>query len=131
MKGYVANIEQISLENQNFREVLYTAKNSQLVVMTLQPGEDIGKEVHHLDQFIRIEAGQGKAVLDGVEHEIGDGYAIVVPAGTEHNIINVSETEQLKLYTVYSPPEHKDGVVRATKADAEAIEEHFDGQTTE
>lgn len=131
MKGYVDNIERIALENDLFRKVLYTAKNSQLVVMAIRPNEDIGEEVHELDQFLRIEAGKGKAVLDGVEHDIEDGSAIVVPAGTRHNIINTSESEVLKLYTVYSPPEHKDGTVHATKADAMAHEEHFDGVTTE
>ncbi len=131
MKGYVTNIEKASLENTNFRTVLYTAHNSQLVVMSLKPGEDIGKEVHGLDQFIRCEAGEGKAILDGVEHEIRDGFAIVVPAGAEHNIVNTSATSDMKLYTVYSPPNHKDGTVHATKADAEASEEHFDGVTTE
>lgn len=131
MKGYVDNIEKITLENENFRKVLYTAKHSQLVVMTLQPNEDIGNEVHELDQFLRIEEGVGKAVLDGVEHDIEDGSAIVVPAGTEHNIINTSAENKMRLYTVYSPPEHQDGVVRATKAEAESNEEHFDGKTTE
>lgn len=130
MKGYVQNIEKLTLENTDFRRVLYTAKHSQLVLMSLLPGEEIGAEVHELDQFLRIEAGEGKAVLDGVEHAIGDGSAIVVPAGTEHNIINTSEAP-MKLYTVYSPPEHKDGTVHTTKADAESGEEHFDGVTSE
>ena len=132
MKGYVTNIEKISLENENFRKVLYTAKNSQLVVMSLKPGEDIGEEVHQLDQFIRCEAGQGKAILNGVPHEINDGFAVVVPAGTKHNIINVSKDRALKLYTLYSPPNHRDGVVHHAKVDAIADEEeHFDGRTTE
>ena len=132
MKGFVDNIEKLSLENENFRKVLYTAKNSQLVVMSLLPGEEIGMEVHHLDQFIRVEAGQGKAILDGAEHDISDGFAVVVPAGTNHNIVNTSQTEKMKLYTVYSPPNHKDGKIHVTKADAEADEgEHFDGVTTE
>ncbi|MFA6135803.1 MAG: cupin domain-containing protein [Candidatus Paceibacterota bacterium] len=131
MKGYVDNIEKLTLENENFRKVLYTAKNSQLVLMSLLPGEDIGEEVHTLDQFLRVEAGVGKAVLDGVEHEISDGFAIVVPAGAKHNIINTSSDKPLKLYTIYSPPEHQDGVVRVTKAEAMAQEEHFDGKTTE
>jgi mannose-6-phosphate isomerase-like protein (cupin superfamily) len=131
MKGYVADIGKISLENENFRRVLYTGKHSQLVVMSLQPNEEIGMEVHKLDQFIRIESGTGKAVLDGVEHDIAAEYAVVIPAGTMHNIINTSATEKMKLYTVYSPAEHQDGVVRATKAEAEASEEHFDGKTTE
>jgi mannose-6-phosphate isomerase-like protein (cupin superfamily) len=132
MKGYITNIEKLSLENKNFRKVLYTAKNSQLVVMSLKPQEDIGEEVHHLDQFIRCEAGQGKAILDGVEHEISDGFVVVVPSGTRHNIINTSSDRELKLYTLYSPPNHKDGTVHITKADAEADEgEHFDGITSE
>ena len=130
MKGYVVDIEKATKENDNFRKVLYTAKNSQLVVMSLKPGEEIGMEVHDLDQFIRIEKGEGKAILDGVEHKIEDDYAIVIPAGTNHNVINTGDKE-MKLYTVYSPPEHKDGVVRKTKAEAEAQEEHFDGTTTE
>ena len=132
MKGYITNIEKLSLENEDFREVLYTAKNSQLVVMSLKPNEDIGEEVHQLDQFIRCEAGTGKAILDDVEHEISDGFVVVVPAGTKHNIINTSSEKELKLYTLYSPPNHKDGVIHVTKADAEADEcEHFDGKTTE
>lgn len=130
MKGYIVNIEKVTEENNNFRKVLYTAKNSQLVVMSLKPSEDIGEEVHDLDQFIRIEEGKGKAILDGVEHLIEDGSAIVIPAGTNHNIVNTSN-EEMKLYTVYSPPEHKDGIVYLTKPDAEADEEHFDGITTE
>ncbi|TAL46670.1 cupin domain-containing protein [archaeon] len=130
MKGYVVNIEEVTKENENFRKVLYTAKNSQLVAMTLKPGEDIGEEVHDLDQFLRIEHGIGKAVLDDVEHDISDGWVVLVPAGTKHNIINTSQ-EEMRLYTIYSPPNHKDGTIHATKADAEASEEHFDGKTTE
>ena len=99
--------------------------------MSLKPSEDIGEEVHTLDQFIRVEKGEGKAILDGVEHSIEDGSAVVIPAGTSHNIINTSNEREMKLYTIYSPPEHQDGVVRATKAEAEASEEHFDGKTTE
>lgn len=131
MKGYVANIETLALENENFRKVLYTAKNSQLVLMSLKPGEEIGEEVHELDQFIRIESGSGKAILDGVEHDLRDGTAVVIPAGTKHNVVNTSSDKPLKLYTLYSPPNHKDGTVHATKRDAEANEEHFDGATTE
>lgn len=132
MKGYIANIEKISLENTYFREVLYTAKNSQLVVMSLKPNEEIGEEVHALDQFIRCERGQGVAVLDGVESIISDGFVVIVPAGTKHNIINTSAAESLQLYTLYSPPNHKDGTIHKTKADAEVDEEeHFDGVTTE
>jgi mannose-6-phosphate isomerase-like protein (cupin superfamily) len=130
--GYVTNIEKDSLDNENFRKVLYTAKNSQLVLMSLKPKEDIGMEVHQLDQFFRVEKGTGKTVLNGQEQEITDGSAILIPAGTEHNIINTSETEPMKLYTIYSPPNHKDGVIHATKEDAIADEsEHFDGKTTE
>ncbi len=130
MKGYVVNIEAESLKNEYFRQVLYTAKNSQLVLMSLKPGEEIGAEVHHLDQFIRCEAGQGQAILDNVEHNISDGFAVVVPAGAKHNIINTG-TIPMKLYTVYSPPNHRDGVVHQTKTEAEADNEEFDGQTTE
>ncbi len=131
MKGYVTDIGAVTLENTNFRTVLYTGKNSQLVVMHLNPNEDIGEEVHTLDQFIRIEAGEGKAVLDGVEHDIKEEFAVVIPAGTKHNIINTSTSAPMKLYTVYSPPEHKDGTIRATKQDAMSQEEHFDGVTSE
>lgn len=130
MKGYVINIEKATEENNNFRKVLYTAKNSQLVLMSLKPGEEIGEEVHTLDQFIRVEEGEGKAILDGVEHRIEDGSAIVIPAGTRHDVINDSDGE-MKLYTVYSPPEHRDGVIHPNKTDAVANEEHFDGKTTE
>lgn len=131
MKGYISNIEKNSLENENFRKVLYTAKNSQLVVMSLKPEEGIGAEVHQLDQFIRCESGQGKAVLDGVEHSINDGFVVLVPAGTNHNIINTSKNKPMKLYTLYAPPNHRDGVIHKTKAQAEADEEKFDGKTTE
>jgi mannose-6-phosphate isomerase-like protein (cupin superfamily) len=131
MKGYVTDIETDTLENQDFRRVLYTGKNSQLVLMSLPPKEEIGEETHTLDQFIRVEAGDGVAILDGVKHPISDGSAIVIPAGTKHNVINNSDTEELKLYTVYSPPEHCDGTIHKTKADALAHEEHFDGKTTE
>ena len=128
MKGYIANIEKETLDNTDYRRVLYTAKNSQLVLMALQPGEEIGLETHHLDQFIRIEQGRAKAILDDVEHELADDFAVVIPAGTKHNVINTGD-EVLKLYSIYSPPEHKDGTVHPTKADES--EEHFDGQTTE
>jgi len=130
MKGYVQNIEKAAERNTTFRTVLYTAKNCQLVVMSLKLGEDIGPEVHKLDQFFRIEEGEGKAVLDGIEHRIKPGFAILVPAGTHHNIINGS-SGSMKLYTLYAPPNHRDGVVHATKSDAEADKEHFDGTTTE
>ncbi len=128
MKGYIANVEKETLENTDYRRVLYTAKNSQLVLMNIQPGDEIGKEVHHLDQFIRLEQGSGKVILDGVETAVEDDFAIVIPAGTEHNVINTGDKE-MKLYTVYSPPEHKDGIVEHTKADE--VEEHFDGKTSE
>lgn len=132
MKGYVTNIEKASLENNNFRKVLYTAKNSQLVLMNLKPGEEIGEEVHNLDQFLRVEVGGGKAILDGVEYELEDSSAVVVPAGTRHNIINTSDENEMKLYTLYSPPNHKDGTTHITKADAMEDEgEHFDGVTSE
>ena len=131
MHGYVNNIERLALENDTFRTVLYTDERSQLVVMSLRPREEIGDEVHDVDQFLRVEQGSGKAILNGVEHEIGDGSAIVVPAGTRHNIINAGDAP-MKLYTLYTPPHHRDGVIHATKAEAEADEEeHFDGETTE
>jgi len=132
MKGFIKNIEKLTLENESFRKVLYTAKYSQLVVMTLQPNEEIGMEVHEdRDQFFRVEEGVGKAVLDGVETVIEDGFAVVIPAGTMHNIVNTSSKNVLKLYTIYSPAEHQDGIERKTKADAMKNEEHFDGKTTE
>lgn len=131
MKGFVENIEKLALENENFRRVIYTARYSQLVLMSLKPGEEIGEEVHGLDQFLRIEKGEGRAVLNGVASSIADGSAIIVPAGTRHNIINVSASEPMKLYTVYSPPNHRDGVIHATRPQAEKDEEHFDGRTTE
>ncbi len=131
MKGFVGNIEALSEGNSDFRRVLYTARNTQLVVMSLKPNEDIGEEVHDLDQFLRVEQGEGKAVLDGVEHPLSDGFAVVVPAGTRHNIVNTSADREMKLYTLYSPPNHRDGVVHATKAQAEAEEEHFDGKVSE
>lgn len=130
MKGHIVNIEAAARANENFRTVLYTAEHCQLVVMSLKPGEDIGSEVHHLDQFIRVESGEGKAILDGVEHAISDGFAVVVPAGAEHNIVN-GPSAPMKLYTVYAPPNHRDGVVHKAKADAEADEEAFDGITSE
>ena len=131
MKGYVVDIESKSIINNYFREVLYTSKNIQLVVMSLLPGEEIGEEVHTLDQFIRIDKGEGKAILDGIEHPIKDGYAVVVPQGTRHNIVNTSSSEALKLYTIYSPPDHKDHLIHKTKAEAMASDEPFDGVTSE
>ncbi len=128
MKGYIINIEEETLKNADYRRVLYTAKNSQLVLMCIKPGEAIGEEIHHLDQFIRIEGGNGKAIMDGVEHDLCEDHAIIVPAGMRHNVINTGDID-MKLYTVYSPPEHKDGIIEHTKADV--IEEHFDGNTTE
>ena len=131
MKGYVENIEKLALENEFFRKVLYTDQNVQLVVMALQAGEDIGEEVHQLDQFIRVERGEGVAVLDGVEHALADGSGIIVPKGTRHNIINRGEGV-MKLSTLYAPPNHKDGTVHKTKADAQADkDDHFDGVTSE
>jgi len=124
---YSGNIERETLENANFRKVLYTAKHSQLVVMSLLPGEEIGEETHHLDQFIRFEAGEGKVVMDDKDYYVGDGDAVVIPAGTRHNVLNISEESELKLYTIYSPPEHKDGTVHKTKEDALADEhDHFE-----
>lgn len=128
MKGHIINIDEATKENTDYRRVLFTTKNSQLVVMSLKPKEEIGIEVHHLDQFIYIEAGSGVAVLGGVESKIREGDAVIIPQGVEHNIINTGQNE-LKIYTVYAPPEHKDGVVEKTKADE--YEEHFDGKTTE
>lgn len=132
MKGFHANIEKDTLENSNFRKVLYTAKHCQLVLMSLRPKEEIGMEVHpDNDQFFRFEKGQGKAIIDGNEYTLADGDVIIVPSGAQHNIINTSETEELKLYTLYSPAHHKDGIVRATKEEAEKNEADFDGVTTE
>lgn len=128
MKGYIINIEQETLNNTDYRRVLYTSKHSQLVVQSLRPGEEIGEEVHDLDQFIRIEAGEARVEIDGVEHTLEDDFAVVIPQGARHNVINIGNTD-LKLYTLYSPPEHKDGIVQKTKADE--FEEHFDGRTSE
>ena len=128
MKGYSLNIEKETKSNTDYRRVLYTAKHSQLVLMSLAPGEEIGEEVHQLDQFLRFEEGEGKAILDGVEHPVSANDAVVVPEGVRHNVINTG-SGPLKLYTVYSPPAHKDGTVEKTKADEH--EEHFDGITTE
>lgn len=132
MKGFNANIEKETLENKNFRKVLYTSKHSQLVLMSLIPNEEIGMEVHKdNDQFFRFEKGNGKVIIDGNEYKVGDGSAIVVPAGAKHNVINMSGSEDLKLYTIYSPAHHKDGIIRKTKKDAEVNEAEFDGKTTE
>jgi mannose-6-phosphate isomerase-like protein (cupin superfamily) len=132
MPGYVDNIERLTQENEAFRQILYTAVHSQLVLMSLAPGEDIGEEVHDdVDQFLRIEQGTGEVVLNGERSPLADGSAVVVPAGVTHNIINTSDSEPLKLYTLYSPAHHRDGVVHATKAAALEDDEHFDGKTTE
>lgn len=129
-KGFVQDIDGLAVSNDEFRRVLYTAQHCQLVLMALKPGEEIGAEVHTLDQFFRVEQGTGKAVLDGVPTAIGPGFAVVVPAGTNHNIINTGGVS-LKLYTLYAPPNHRDGVVHHTRHDAEADTEHFDGKTSE
>jgi mannose-6-phosphate isomerase-like protein (cupin superfamily) len=132
MKGFVKNIEKLTLENKNFRKVLYTAQHSQLVLMNLKPKEEIGMEVHSdNDQFFRVEKGEGKCIIDGNEYQISDGFAIIIPAGSNHNVINTSPKEELKLYTLYSPAHHRDGVVHKTKEIAEADNEEFDGNTTE
>ncbi len=132
MKGFSQNIEKQTEANNKYRKVLYTSKYSQLVLMSLKPNQEIGLETHHKnDQFFRIESGNGKAVIDGNEYELRDGSAVVVPAGAEHNIINQSDTKSLKLYTIYSPAHHKDGVEFEEKETADASEEEFDGETTE
>ena len=128
MKGYLTNIEKDTKENTDYRRVLYTGKNSQLVLMNINAGDEIGEEVHTLDQFLRFEEGEGVVILDGVNHKIKAEMAVVVPAGTIHNVINTGITS-LKLYTIYSPPEHKDKTIHHTKQDEK--EEHFDGRTTE
>ena len=130
MRGFVQDIEGLAVNNNEFRRVLYTAKHCQLVVMALKPKEEIGAEVHKLDQFFRVEEGTGEAVLDGVRTAIRAGFAVVVPAGAKHNIINTGKGP-MKLYTLYSPPNHRDGVVHHTRDDAEKDNEHFDGKTSE
>jgi mannose-6-phosphate isomerase-like protein (cupin superfamily) len=131
MKGFVDNIESLTVENSDFRRVIYTGKEMQLVLMTLRPGEEIGEEVHpDRDQFFRVEQGEGEVLIDGSRSRIKSETAIVVPAGARHNVRNTGR-ELLKLYTIYAPPEHADGVVQRTKADAERSHEHFDGRTTE
>jgi len=123
MSGFVTNIEEKTLENENFRKVIYTAEHGQIVLMNLLPKEEIGEEVHHVDQFFRVEKGEGKVIIDGEESWIKDGSAILVPAGSKHNVINTSGDKPMKLYTIYMPPQHKDGTVHKTKAEAEADEE--------
>lgn len=124
MKGFVTNIEKDTLENSNFRKVLYTSQHGQVVVMSLLPNEEIGMEVHlDTDQFFRVDSGEGKVIIDGEENTISDGFAVVVPAGAQHNVINTSSEKALKLYTIYMPPHHKDGTIHTTKAEAEADEE--------
>jgi mannose-6-phosphate isomerase-like protein (cupin superfamily) len=132
MRGYSTALEKETRKNSDFRRVLYTGKNSQLVLMSLKPMEEIGMEVHpHIDQFFRFEAGEGKVLIDGNEYRVKDGDGVIVPAGAKHNVINTSKTSELKLYTIYSPPEHQDGIVRKTKAEAMVNPEEFDGRTTE
>jgi mannose-6-phosphate isomerase-like protein (cupin superfamily) len=132
MQGFKTNIEKDTIKNKNFRKVLYTGKNSQLVLMSLKPKEEIGAETHpENDQFLRFEGGKGRVEIDGNKYQVKDGDAVIVPAGARHNVINISATEELKIYTIYSPPHHKDGIVRKTKEEAEANEEDFDGKTTE
>jgi len=132
MKGFKSNIEKDTLENTNFRKVLYTGKHLQLVLMSLKAGEDIGEETHqNVDQFFRFESGTGKCIIDGNEYKVKDGDVIIVPAGAKHNIINTDSTAELKIYTIYSPPNHEDGIIRATKEEAEKIPEKFNGKTTE
>jgi mannose-6-phosphate isomerase-like protein (cupin superfamily) len=130
MKGFVQDIETLATQNAEFRRVLYTAKNCQLVLMALKPQEEIGAEVHKLDQFFRVEAGSGEAVINGLRTPISTGFAVLVPTGARHNIVNTGK-EPLKLYTLYAPPNHRDGVVHHSRADAEADTEHFDGKTSE
>ena len=132
MKGYHINVEKETLKNTDYRRVLYTGKHSQLVLMNLKPGEEIGEEVHgHVDQFFRFEEGEGKVTIDKNQYPVGDGDSVIVPAGAKHNVINTSKSKHLKLYTIYSPPEHQDGTIRHTKADALKKPEEFDGKTTE
>jgi mannose-6-phosphate isomerase-like protein (cupin superfamily) len=132
MKGFKSSIEKVTLENSNFRKVLYSGHHLQLVLMSLKVGEEIGSEIHQdNDQFFRFEGGSGKCIIDGNEYSVKDGDVIVVPAGAKHNIMNVDSTKELKMYTIYAPPHHKDGIVRATKKDAESNEAEFDGKATE
>ncbi|MEX0918313.1 MAG: cupin domain-containing protein [Candidatus Paceibacterota bacterium] len=125
MKGYIENIEMLTRANEYYRKVLYTDERLQLVLMTLKPGEEIGAETHQLDQFIRVEEGEGTAILDGAESTIGDGSVVIVPQGVRHNIINTSATDALKLYTLYAPPNHEPGTIHETKTEADADDEHY------
>ena len=132
MKGFYSNIEKDALKNENFRKVLYTSKHLQLVLMTLKPGEDIGEETHpNIDQFFRFEGGKGKCIINGNEYKVENGDVIVVPAGSKHNVINTDAVKELKMYTIYGPPNHKDGIINATKKDSEKNDVKFDGKTTE
>lgn len=132
MKGFKSNIEKDTWENTDFRKVLYSGKHLQLVLMSLKGGEEIGSEIHHdNDQFFRFESGSGKCIIDGHEYPVKDGDVVIVPAGAKHNIINLDTTKELKMYTIYAPPHHKDGIIRFTKEDAEKNEIEFDGITTE
>ena len=131
MHGYTDNLEKQTRKNSYFRRILYTAKNSQLVLMSVRPNEEIGEEIHDGDQFFRFEEGEGIVVIDGKSHKVPDGDAVIVPAGARHNVINSSGKKALKLYTLYCPPHHRDGVVHKTKEDALKKEEHFDGGTSE
>lgn len=131
MKGYFVHMEDETIKNDNFRKVLYTAHYSQLVLMSLKPGEDIGMETHASDQFFRFEKGEGEVIIDGNKYKVKDGDSVIVPGGSQHNVTNTSKTESMKLYTVYSQPNHKDGAVAKTKAKAEGMKEVFDGKTTE
>lgn len=131
-KGFHTDIEKLTIENENFRKVLYSGSHLQLVLMTLKPGEDIGEETHkETDQFFRIESGEGKCIINGKEYQLKDGDVIIVPSGAKHNVINMSRSDELKIYTIYAPPHHKDGIVRKTKAEAEKNAPEFDGKTTE
>lgn len=132
MKGFVTNLETETIKNTDFRRVLYTSKYNQLVLMSIDAGEEIGEEAHEgHDQFFRFESGEGKVVINHVEHRVKDGSGVIVPAGALYNVINTSKSAALKLYTIYSPPNHQDGVVRRSRAEAEADDEHFDGKTSE
>jgi mannose-6-phosphate isomerase-like protein (cupin superfamily) len=132
MKGFKTNIENETVNNTSFRKALYTAKHMQLVLMTLKPGEEIGMETHsENDQFFRFESGNGKCIIDQNEYEVKDGDAVIIPSGAKHNIINMSNNSELKMYTIYAPAHHKDGIIRATKSEAESNEAEFDGKTTE